>query len=94
MANSFKQLAEEAEEQFPQAPAEVEHKLMGSVRVTQLVGNVVELYLPRMLDVLRSLFSPIDAPPIRDIKLPLEGDTDPTNHRSGPHDAERDEAQA
>ena len=84
MANSFKQLAEEAEEQFPQAPVEVEQRLMGSVRVTQLVGNVVELYLPRLLDVLRSLFSPVESPRLGDINPRFQGDADPTDRKSGP----------
>ncbi len=73
MANSFKELAEEAEEQFPHAPAEVEQQLMGSMRVTHFVGNVVELYLPRLVDMLFSLFTPVER--LRDIDPGLKGDS-------------------
>ena len=54
--NNFKKLAEEAEKQYPHAPPEVEHELMGSMRVSHFVGNVVELYLPRFFDMILSLF--------------------------------------
>lgn len=54
--NNFKKLGEEAEKQHPHAPPEIENKLMGSMRMTHFMGNVVELYLPRIFDMILSLF--------------------------------------
>lgn len=54
--NNFKKLGEEAEKQNPHAPPEVENNLMGSMRMTHFMGDVVELYLPRIFDMILSLF--------------------------------------
>lgn len=54
--NNFKRLEEEEEKQFPHAPPEVETNLMGNMRMTHFVGNVVELYLPRIFEMILNLF--------------------------------------
>lgn len=53
--NSFKLLAEEEEEEYPQAPPETELGIMGNVRVFGFMTNVLELYLPRVFDVFIAL---------------------------------------
>ena len=54
--NSFKQLEEEEEKQFPHAPPEIENSLMGSMRMTHFVGDVIELYLPRLFNIVFAMF--------------------------------------
>lgn len=54
--NNFKKLEEEAEEQHPHAPLDIEQNLMGNMRMTHFVGDVVELYLPRIFDMILSFF--------------------------------------
>lgn len=54
--NSFKRLMDEEEQQFPHPPPEIEHNVMGTARNVHFMGNVVELYLSRFLDLLVSIF--------------------------------------
>lgn len=54
--NSFKKLEEESEVQHPHAPLDIEQNLMGSMRMTHFVGDVVELYLPRIFDMILAFF--------------------------------------
>ena len=53
--NSFKKLMEEEEMQYPHAPPEIEKEITGSVRMIKLMGNVVELYLTRIVDLFLSM---------------------------------------
>ena len=53
--NSFKQLMEEEEKQYPHAPPEIERDITGSMRVIKFMGNIVELYLPRIFDLFLSM---------------------------------------
>ena len=46
--NNFKRLEEDAEKQYPHAPPAIENNLMGNMRMTHFMGDVVELYLPRI----------------------------------------------
>ncbi len=54
--NNFKKLEEEEEKQFPHAPPQIENNLMGNMRMTHFVGDVVELYLPRIFEMILSFF--------------------------------------
>lgn len=54
--NSFQKLAQEEEEQYPQAPPETERGVMGNVRALGFVSNVIELYLPKIFEMFISLF--------------------------------------
>lgn len=53
--NSFKKLMEEEEKQYPHAPVEIEKEVIESVRVIKLMGNVVELYLTRIIELFLSM---------------------------------------
>jgi len=53
--NSFKKLMEEEEKQYPHAPPEIEKEIMGSVGMIKLMGNVVELYLTRIIELFLSM---------------------------------------
>ncbi len=54
--NSFKRLEDEAEQQFPHPPPEIEQNVMGTARNVKFMGNVVELYLSRFLEIVVSIF--------------------------------------
>ncbi len=54
--NSFKRLQEEQENQHASPPPEIENNIMGSMRVAHFMGNIVELYLPRVFDLILALF--------------------------------------
>lgn len=54
--NNFKKLEEETEEQHPHAPLGIEQNVMGNMRMTHFMGDVVELYLPRIFDIILSFF--------------------------------------
>jgi len=49
--NSFKQLGKEEENRYPHPPPETEMGVMGNVRVFNFMSNVLELYLPKILDM-------------------------------------------
>jgi len=53
--NGFKGIEAEEAEKFPNAPKEVEEQLMGTVRTTKAVGNIIELYLSKMVEMLTAL---------------------------------------
>lgn len=53
--NSFKKLMEEEEKQYPHAPPEIEKEITGNVRMIKLMGNIVELYLTRIIDMFLSM---------------------------------------
>jgi hypothetical protein len=46
---------EEEEKQYPQAPPEIEKEVTGNVQVIKLMGNIVELYLTRIIDMFLSM---------------------------------------
>ena len=87
--NSFKKLAEEVDNQYPHAPPEVENNLMGNMRMTHFVGNVVELYLPRLFDMILALFGSstpsVSAPEAND---PLKRDSDDAPEGSSKSDSD------
>ncbi len=53
--NSFKKLMEEEEKQYPHAPPEIEKEITGNVKVIKLMGDIVELYLTRIIDMFLSM---------------------------------------
>lgn len=53
--NSFKKLGKEEEEKFPHPPPETEMGVMGNVRVFSFMSNILELYLPRVVDMFVSI---------------------------------------
>ena len=55
--NSFKKLMEEEEKLYPHAPPEIEKEIKGSVGMIKLMGNVVELYLTRIIDLFLTMMS-------------------------------------
>ncbi len=54
-SNSFKQLEEEHVAMHPTAPPEIEQNVVGNMRFVQTMGNVIELYLPKVFDLLIAL---------------------------------------
>lgn len=50
--NSFKRLQAEEEASIPHTPPEIEKNVMGTARNISFVGNIVELYLSRVIDVI------------------------------------------
>jgi hypothetical protein len=53
--NSFKKLQEEEEKDFPHPPPQVERNVIGNARNIKFMGNVVELYFSRFLDMIVSI---------------------------------------
>lgn len=53
--NNFQLLAQEEEEQYPQAPPETELGVMGNLRTFTFLTDVLELYLPRVFDIFIAL---------------------------------------
>ena len=53
--NSFKQIQEEEEQQFPHPPPEIERNVMGTARNISFIGNIVELYFSRVIDVISAI---------------------------------------
>ncbi|MEM1320907.1 MAG: hypothetical protein AAGG75_11660 [Bacteroidota bacterium] len=54
--NSFKQLEEEQMATHPHTPPEIEQNVMGNMRFVKTVGNVLELYLPKLFELMLALF--------------------------------------
>ena len=73
--NSFKKLQEEEEKDFPHPPPQVERNVIGNARNIKFMGNVVELYLSRILEVIASIFGG-NFTPSRDKKEVGEPDVD------------------
>ena len=57
--NSFKKLEEEQIQEYleqrPGVPPKIEMGVMGSVRTVGFLGNILELYLPRVFELFISL---------------------------------------
>ena len=53
--NSFKQLEEEQMAMHPHTPPEIEQNIMGNMRFVRTMGNVIELYLPKVFELLVAL---------------------------------------
>lgn len=49
--NSFKQLQEETEEKYQSPPESIKENLDGSFNLIKMVGQMVELYLPRVFEI-------------------------------------------
>ncbi len=50
--NSFKLLAAEDAKRYPKAPQRVEKQINGTMGFVRMISNVIELYLPRIFDVM------------------------------------------
>ena len=75
--NSFLKLMEEEEKQYPHAPPEIEKEITGSVRVMKFMGNVVELYMPRLFDMFLSMMGgKVNEIPERNLQGDSESDSD------------------
>ncbi len=48
--NSFKKLLEEDEWMFP-PPPDIEENVMGSLKILSIMGEAMELYIPRVLEM-------------------------------------------
>jgi len=53
--NNFKELENEELKKYPHTPDEIEHNVKGSMRFVQFIGDIVELYLPKVFDLFISL---------------------------------------
>lgn len=53
--NNFKELEKQQLEEYPHSPPEIENNVKGSMRLFRFMGDIVELYLPRVFDLLLSL---------------------------------------
>ena len=49
-ANSFLQMMEEDERMFP-PPPEIEENVLGSLRIPAIMGQAVELYIPKLFEM-------------------------------------------
>ena len=49
-ANSFKQMMEEDELLFP-PPPDIEESIMGSLRILAIMGQAMELFIPKAFDM-------------------------------------------
>ena len=52
--NSFKQLQEEEERQHP-PPPEIEENIMGNMRFLKFFGEMIELFIPRMIEMFAAM---------------------------------------
>ena len=50
--NSFKLLAEEEAKLYPKAPPRVEQRINGTMGFVRMISHTVELYLPRIFDMM------------------------------------------
>ena len=48
--NSFKQMMEEDQVLFP-TPPEIEENIMGSLRILEIMGKAMELYIPKAFEM-------------------------------------------
>lgn len=53
--NNFKKLERQQIEEHPHSAPEIENNVKGSMRFFQFMGDIVELYLPRVFDLLLTL---------------------------------------
>jgi len=53
--NNFKQLEEEMLKEQPHAPLHIGRNVDGNIKVFQMVGDMIELYMPRVFEMLVSL---------------------------------------
>ncbi|MEL6922702.1 MAG: hypothetical protein AAFO94_01560 [Bacteroidota bacterium] len=51
MRNNFKLLEEEEARRYPGAPPEIEQKLKSEMGVMQAFGNILDMYLPKIIKV-------------------------------------------
>jgi hypothetical protein len=49
-SNSFLQMMEEDERMFP-PPPEIEENVLGSLRILTIMGQAMELYIPKVLEM-------------------------------------------
>ena len=60
--NNFKELEKEQLTQYPHSAPEIENNVKGSMRFFQFMGDIVELYLPRVFDLFISMVGGERAP--------------------------------
>jgi len=53
--NNFKKLEEEQMKENPHTPPDIENNIKGSMRLFHFMGDIVELYLPKVFDLVLSL---------------------------------------
>lgn len=49
--NNFQRLANEEERRTPPPPPEIKSNLGGTIKIYRFIGQIVELYLPRVVDL-------------------------------------------
>lgn len=57
MKNNFKKLEEDLISHYGEPPKKVKDSIDGTIGVFKVMGDVLELFIPRMLEMLTSLFS-------------------------------------
>jgi len=53
--NNFKKIDEEIRNQHPKAPADIEHNVNSNIHSFTFFGNVVELFIPRIVESLLNI---------------------------------------
>lgn len=71
--NSFRRLMKEEAKQSPALPPHIRENVKSSMGVFRYVGNVVELYVPRIFSVLVQLLQGSTPPPTREHPGPNDG---------------------
>ncbi len=49
--NNFKRLEEEEFNNMPEPPAEIQNNIVGQVNLFRFIGDIIELYLPKVVDL-------------------------------------------
>ncbi len=82
--NNFQRLMNEEERRTPPPPPEIKSNLGGTIKIYRFIGQIVELYLPRVVDLFVLLGSG-DKSPSKRRKDPGSG----TRTNQGPGDGPR-----
>ena len=56
MKNNFKKLEEDLISQYGEPPSKIKANIDGTFDIFRACGDIVELFIPKMLDLLLSLF--------------------------------------
>ncbi len=49
--NNFKRLEEEEFNNMPEPPAEIQNNIVGQVNIFRFIGDIIDLYLPKVVDL-------------------------------------------
>ena len=79
--NNFKRLMEMEEERTPAPPPQIKESVSGTMGVFKFVGQIVEMYLPKVVDMLVSMMggnpgnptTPPDRTPLEERPEPPSG---------------------